>query len=68
LITELDIQGDYDVVSELARLRPSLAIRLHAALPWLRALVLGLAVLALAGPQWGVETTRSYAKASRSPW
>jgi Ca-activated chloride channel homolog len=43
---------------ELARLRPSLAIRLHAALPWLRALVLGLAVLALAGPQWGVETTR----------
>jgi Ca-activated chloride channel homolog len=43
---------------ELARLRPSLAIRLHAALPWLRALVLALAVLALAGPQWGVETTR----------
>jgi Ca-activated chloride channel homolog len=43
---------------ELAQLRPSLAIRLHAALPWWRALVLGLAVLALAGPQWGVETTR----------
>ena len=43
---------------ELARLRPSLAIRLHAALPWLRALVLGSAVAALAGPQWGVETTR----------
>ena len=43
---------------ELARLRPSFAARLHAALPWLRALVLGLAVLALAGPQWGVETTR----------
>jgi Ca-activated chloride channel family protein len=43
---------------QLARLRPSLAARLHAALPWLRALVLGLAVLALAGPQWGVETTR----------
>jgi Ca-activated chloride channel homolog len=43
---------------EFARLRPSLAIRLHAALPWLRALVLGLAVLALAGPQWGIETTR----------
>jgi len=43
---------------ELARLRPSLAIRLHAALPWWRALVLGLAVLALAGPQWGVQTTR----------
>jgi hypothetical protein len=43
---------------ELARLRPSFAARLHAALPWLRALVLALAVLALAGPQWGVETTR----------
>jgi Ca-activated chloride channel homolog len=43
---------------ELARLRPSLAARLHAALPWLRALVLGLAALALAGPQWGIETTR----------
>jgi Ca-activated chloride channel family protein len=43
---------------ELARLRPSLAIRLHAALPWLRALALGFAVVALAGPQWGVEITR----------
>jgi Ca-activated chloride channel family protein len=43
---------------ELARLRPSLAVRLHAALPWLRALALGAAVLALAGPQWGVEATR----------
>src|SRR5688572_27557018 len=43
---------------ELARLRRSFAARLHAALPWLRALVLGLAVLALARPQWGVETTR----------
>jgi Ca-activated chloride channel homolog len=43
---------------ELARLRPSLAIRLHAALPWLRALVLGCAVVALAGPQLGVEATR----------
>ena len=43
---------------ELAGLRPSFAARLHAALPWLRALVLGLAVLALAGLQWGVETTR----------
>ena len=43
---------------ELARLRPSFAARLHAALPWLRALVLALAVVALAAPQWGVETTR----------
>jgi Ca-activated chloride channel homolog len=44
--------------SELGRLPPSFPARLHAALPWLRALVLGLAVVALAGPQWGVETTR----------
>jgi Ca-activated chloride channel family protein len=41
---------------ELSRLPPSLAIRLHRALPWLRGLVLALAVLALAGPEWGVET------------
>ena len=47
----------FPVSAELARLRPSLAARLHAALPWLRALIVALAVLALAGPQWGVETT-----------
>jgi Ca-activated chloride channel family protein len=49
----------FPVSAELARLRPSLAARLHAALPWLRALIVALAVLALAGPQWGVETTRT---------
>jgi Ca-activated chloride channel homolog len=49
---------EFPVSGELARLRPSLALRLHAALPWLRAIVLGLAVVALAGPQWGVATTR----------
>jgi Ca-activated chloride channel family protein len=43
--------------SALRQLPPSLAVRLHRALPWLRALVLGLAVLALARPEWGVETT-----------
>jgi Ca-activated chloride channel family protein len=48
----------FPVSAELARLRPSAAARLHAALPWLRALVVSLAVLALAGPQWGVETTK----------
>jgi Ca-activated chloride channel family protein len=47
----------FPVSGELRRLPPSLALRLHRALPWLRALVLGLAVLALAGPQWGVQTT-----------
>lgn len=48
----------FPVSGELARLRPSLAARLHGALPWLRALIVGLAVGALAGPQWGVETTK----------
>jgi Ca-activated chloride channel homolog len=48
----------FPVSAELARLRPSAAARLHAALPWLRGLTLSLAVLALAGPQWGVEATR----------
>jgi Ca-activated chloride channel homolog len=48
----------FPVSGELARLRPSLAARVHAALPWLRALIVGLAVVALAGPQWGVEATK----------
>ncbi|MGH6902923.1 MAG: VWA domain-containing protein [Geminicoccaceae bacterium] len=48
----------FPVSAELAGLRPSAAARLHAALPWLRGLTLSLAVLALAGPQWGVEATR----------
>ena len=48
---------DFPVSAELARLRPSAAARLHAALPALRAAIVSLAVLALAGPQWGVETT-----------
>jgi Ca-activated chloride channel homolog len=47
----------FPVSGELRQLRPTLAVRLHQALPWLRGLVLGLALLALAGPEWGVETT-----------
>ncbi len=47
----------FPLSGELRRLPPSLAVRLHQALPWLRGLVLGLAVLALARPEWGVETT-----------
>jgi Ca-activated chloride channel family protein len=47
----------FPVSGELRRLPPSLALRLHRALPWLRALILCLAVVALAGPQWGVRTT-----------
>jgi Ca-activated chloride channel family protein len=48
----------FPVADALAPLRPSIAVRLHRALPWLRALVLALAVVALARPQWGVEATR----------
>ena len=43
---------------DLSALRPSFAVRLHRALPWLRAVVLILAIVALARPQWGVEVTR----------
>jgi len=48
----------FPVSAELARLRPSAAARLHAALPALRAAILSLAMVALAGPQWGIETTK----------
>ena len=48
----------FPAVDALAPLRPSIAVRLRQALPWLRALVLALAVVALARPQWGVEATR----------
>jgi Ca-activated chloride channel family protein len=48
----------YPATGELARLRPSWPARLRRALPWLRALVLILAIVALARPQWGVEATK----------
>ena len=41
-----------------ARLRPSFPRAAACCSAAVRALVLGLAVVALAGPQWGVETTR----------
>lgn len=50
----------YPTVGELARLPASPATLLRRALPFLRILVLGLGVLALARPQWGVETTKIY--------
>jgi Ca-activated chloride channel family protein len=48
----------YPALGELTRLPPSWFARLRRALPWLRALVLTLIVLALARPQWGVEATK----------
>ncbi len=46
------------MLGELARLPPSWPARLRAALPWLRAAVLILAIVALARPQWGIEATK----------
>jgi Ca-activated chloride channel homolog len=48
----------YPAISDLARLRLSWPARMRRALPWLRALVLILATVALARPQWGVEATK----------
>jgi Ca-activated chloride channel family protein len=48
----------YPTLGDLAGLRSSWPARLRGALPWLRALVLTLAIVALARPQWGVEATK----------
>jgi Ca-activated chloride channel homolog len=48
----------YPALGALVRLPPSWPARLRAALPWLRALVLILIIVALARPQWGVEATK----------
>jgi Ca-activated chloride channel family protein len=48
----------YPALGELVRLPRSWPARLRAALPWLRALVLILIIVALARPQWGVEATK----------
>ena len=48
----------YPALGQLASLPPSWPARLRRALPWLRVLVLGLAIVALARPQWGVEATK----------
>ncbi len=50
----------HSTVGELARVRPTWAVRLRRVLPFLRAIAMILLVLALARPQWGIETTRIY--------
>jgi Ca-activated chloride channel family protein len=50
----------YPSVLEVARLPRSPLVLLRRGLPLLRALVLALAILALARPQWGVEATKVY--------
>lgn len=48
----------FPATGEIGSVRPSLATRLHRALPWLRALIIALAIVALARPQWGAEVSR----------
>jgi Ca-activated chloride channel family protein len=48
----------YPTLGGLVDLPSSWPARLRRALPWLRALVLVLAIIALARPQWGVEATK----------
>ena len=48
----------YPALGQLVSLPPSWPARLRRALPWLRVLVLMLAIVALARPQWGVEATK----------
>ena len=50
----------YPLVADLGVLGPTLMTRLRAALPYLRAVAIGLCVLALARPQWGQQVTRIY--------
>ena len=48
----------FPTLGNLVRLPPSWPARMRQALPWLRALVLILIIVALARPQWGVEATK----------
>jgi Ca-activated chloride channel family protein len=50
----------YPATGDIALLAPTLTGWLRRALPYLRALALGLCVVALARPQWGHEVTRIY--------
>jgi len=51
---------DYTSVGDLAAMPRTFMTRVRVALPYLRALALGLCVVALARPQWGQEVTRIY--------
>ena len=52
----------YSATGDLGPLARTPTALLHAALPWLRALALALCVVALARPQWGLETTEVHAE------
>jgi Ca-activated chloride channel family protein len=54
----LPVGMGYPALGDLVASRPSWRTRLRAAMPWLRALVLILTIVAIARPQWGVEATK----------
>jgi Ca-activated chloride channel homolog len=54
----LPVGMGYPALGDLIALRSSWRARLRAAMPWLRALVLILTIVAIARPQWGVEATK----------
>lgn len=52
----------FPAIQELAALPPSMMTRLRRLLPWLRVVVLILAVVALARPQQGLQVTKFYSE------
>jgi Ca-activated chloride channel homolog len=54
----LPVGMGYPELGDLVALRSSWRARMRAAMPWLRALVLVLTIVAIARPQWGVEATK----------
>jgi Ca-activated chloride channel family protein len=54
----LPVGMGYPELGDLVALRSSWRARMRAAMPWLRALVLVLTIVAIARPQWGVEAAK----------
>src|SRR5687768_1305664 len=52
----------FPAIQELAALPPSMMTRLRRLLPWMRAVVLILVVVALARPQQGLQVTKLYSE------
>jgi Ca-activated chloride channel family protein len=52
----------FPAIQELAALPPSMMTRLRRLLPWMRAIVLILVVVALARPQQGLQVTKLYSE------
>ena len=52
----------FSTTHELAAVAPSLMTRLRKLLPWLRALMFSLGIIALARPQQGLQSTKVYSE------